>query len=384
MTTYLRAHKFPLEPPLDMQRLATGDRFSGIKATLGGSERLYRRVLKDVTFSAEEGDRIGVIGFNGAGKTTLLRVLNGAFAPSTGRVERHGSTQSLLNATLGFAEYASVTENVILRGTAMGLRRRQLDVAMPEILDFAGLSDRATHRLHTLSSGQRMRLGFAISTAIQPDILLMDEWIATGDAAFIARAQKRLRTRLSDSRIVVLGSHSPELLRELCTKAIVLDEGRMLFFGGIEQGLTMYADMVARVGADAQVELSSANPILFGESLGNIEGIRVGAQRIEIEGWARQLDGAPAMQFSVGLDGAKHTVTEFERVDRVDVRNYLAKRRGDYGFRFAIDGQSFDGDAADVAMRLQVAVFADGKVQGRPLQLVRGGRVETLAGEALA
>jgi ABC-type polysaccharide/polyol phosphate transport system ATPase subunit len=367
-----------------MQRLDSSDRFSGIKATLGGSERLYRRVLKDVTFSAEEGDRIGVIGFNGAGKTTLLRVLNGAFAPTTGRVERHGSTQSLLNATLGFAEYASVTENVILRGTAMGLRRRQLDVAMPEILDFAGLSDRATHRLHTLSSGQRMRLGFAISTAIQPDILLMDEWIATGDAAFIARAQKRLRTRLSDSRIVVLASHSPELLRELCTKAIVLDEGRMLFFGGIEQGLTMYADMVARAGADAQTELSGANPILFGESLGNIEGIRVGARRIEIEGWARQLDGAPAMQFSVGLDGVKHTITEFERVDRVDVRNYLAKRRGDYGFRFAIDGQSFEGDAADVAMRLQVAVFGDGKVQGRPLQLVRGGRVETLTGDALA
>ncbi len=381
MSIHLRAHQVSLELPLDLQRVEEGVRLSGFKATLGGSERLYRRVLKGITFSAEEGDRIGLIGFNGAGKTTLLRVLNGAFAPTAGRVERSGSTQSLLNATLGFSEYASVMENVILRGTAMGLRRKQLDLAMPEILDFAGLSDRVTHRLHTLSSGQRMRLGFAISTAIQPDILLMDEWIATGDAAFIARAQSRLRSRLNDSRIVVLASHSSGLLRELCSKVLVLDEGQMVFFGAIEEGLQAYSEMVARVAAN-NPQAAAADPILFGDVLGNIESIRVGDRRIEVEGWARQHDGTPATEFCVELDGNKHIVAQFERIDRVDVRTYLAKRRGDYGFRFAVD--QVEGDPATVATRLQVTVAGAGKALGRPLSLVRGGRVETLTGEALS
>lgn len=375
MTVYLRAHSVALELPLDLQRVDEGATLTGVRATMGGTSRMYRHVLKNISFSAAEGDRIGLLGLNGAGKTTLLRVLNGAFEPTQGRVERSGAMQSLINSTLGFNEYASVMENVILRGTAMGLRRRQIEAALPGILDFAGLSGQAMHRLHTLSSGQRMRLGFAISTAIQPDILLMDEWIATGDAAFINRAQERLRSRLNDSRIVVIASHSTALLRELCNKVLVLEQGRMAFFGPLEEGLRLYADMVLRATELAGNDLIQADPLLFGEVLGTVECLRVGERHIEIEGWARDRRGAPVSALCVELDGTRHHFGQFERVDRQDVRNHLAKRRGDYGFRLVFD--RFDGDAANAAMRLRVSVDATGAA-GSELPLARGGRVERL------
>lgn len=381
MSVHLRAHSVTLELPLDLQRVDEGATLTGFRATMGGASRVYRNVLKNISFAAEEGDRIGLLGLNGAGKTTLLRVLNGAFEPTQGRVERKGSTQSLLNATLGFSEYASVMENVILRGTAMGLRRRQIEAALADILDFAGLTGQAMHRLHTLSSGQRMRLGFAISTAIQPDILLMDEWIATGDAAFIKKAQGRLRSRLHDSRIVVLASHSTGLLRELCNKALLLDEGKMVLFDSIEEGLRVYGDMVARMAEHSAEQYVTTNPLLFGDVLGTIERIRVDARCVEIEGWAREDNGAPVSSLCIELDGQVHSFGEFERVDRQDVRNHLAKKRGDYGFRLVFD--RFEGDPASVAMRLRVCVDTGNGKPGSSLPLARGGKIEGLP-EAVA
>lgn len=339
MTAYLRADSVTLELPLDVQRVDDGERASGFKAALGGSSRSYRDVLKNISFTAEEGDRIGVLGLNGAGKTTLLRVLNGAFPPTLGKVERRGSTQSLLNATLGFSEYASVTENVILRGSAMGLRRRQLEAALPDILGFSGLTDRATHRLRTLSSGQRMRLGFAISTAVQPDILLMDEWIATGDAAFIKRAQDRLRSRVNDSRIVVLASHSTKLLREMCNKAIVLDEGRMQFFGDIARGLDVYRDIVSSADASLRELAAIYDPLLFGDAKGLLERVSCAGDLLEVEGWAVGERGNAVDSLVVEIGDRRHVVNDFTRIERADVLRHLGKRSGAYGFKVQLPVQ---------------------------------------------
>lgn len=374
MTVYLRARSVSLELPLDIQRMDQGDRPAGFKATLGGSERLYEKVLKDITFSAEEGDRIGVLGLNGAGKTTLLRVLNGAFFPTTGRIERMGVTQSLLNATLGFSEYASVSENVILRGTAMGLRRRQLDAAMPDILEFAGLASRITHRLHTLSAGQRMRLGFAISTAIQPDILLMDEWIGTGDESFIHRAQERMQSRFYGSRIVVLASHSTALLRSMCNKALVLDRGRMRFFGDIDAGLESYKDVVASANSQTRQNIAVNDPMLFGQNVGLIERIRITLDRIELEGWAVDENGNEAGVICIETPNGCERMTP-ERVDRQDVRLHLAKRSGHFGFRAALPRPT-EFAAADLLAELKISVGTSQDRLCPPLPLAKAAVIE--------
>lgn len=374
MTVYLRAHDVTLELPLDVQRVSEGGA-GRYRAALGGAMRRYTTVLSRLEFSAVEGDRIALIGLNGAGKTTLLRVLNGAFAPTQGVVRRNGTMQSLLNASLGFSEYATVIENVLLRGTAMGLRRRQLQATMTDILEFSGLRDRALHRLNTLSAGQRTRLGFAISTAIQPDILLMDEWLATGDAAFIDRAQERMRDRFRGSRIVVLASHSSELQRQLCNKALVIDAGKMRYYGDIDEGLAIYREVVSSASAKLREHSAAHDPLLLGDVHGFVERIKFRRDGIEVEGWAIGDKGTEIDLLRVELDGQQHLLDRFERIGRDDVLRVTSRKSGRYGFRFLLPS-----DAAicpdSIGVRLSVSV---GSVKSRlsyPLQMAVGTVIE--------
>lgn len=202
--------------------------------------REYREILSRVSFAAKEGDRIAIMGRNGAGKTTLLRMLSGAFKPTSGYVEVCGSVQALLNLGLGFHADGTVRENVFVRAAAMGVPTRQVTRDLEEILHFAGLDHAANHRLSTLSSGQRMRLGFALSTSIQHDIMLMDEWFGAGDAEFVDKARERMVGRVADSKIVVLASHSFQMLRRICSTGLVLEAGEMVYFGPINQAIDEY------------------------------------------------------------------------------------------------------------------------------------------------
>lgn len=370
---YLRAREVSLEFPMEAQHASRADA-SFFRSTMAGSTRRYVTVLSRLSFAAEEGDRVALMGLNGAGKTTLLRVLNGAFLPSTGTIESRGLTQSLLNATLGFAEYATVIENVMLRGTAMGLRLRQIQGVLGDILDFAGLTDRASHRLHTLSAGQRMRLGFAISTAIQPDILLMDEWIATGDAVFVERARNRLTGRINGSRIVVLASHSAELQKRLCNKALVLDKGRMRYYGDIDEGVSVYRSIVSAAGAELRAQVAANDPLLFGSSSGMIERVRIVDRRIELEGWAIDERGREVAVVCVEAGGAKGPAAP-ERVDREDVRLYLAKGSGRFGFRVSLPAPE-DQDAEDLLRGLRVSAGSSMERLGAPLPMAKAAVVE--------
>ena len=145
---------------------------------------------------------------------------------------------------------ATVKENVFLRGTAMGIRSAQLRELLDPILDFAGLRDKATHRLKTLSAGQRLRLGFAISTSVQNDIMLMDEWIGAGDAEFLVKARERMVGRVNGSRIVVLASHNVHLVRDVCNPGIVLEQGRVVYFGEVKDALNEYTGLIRRSAAN--------------------------------------------------------------------------------------------------------------------------------------
>ncbi|WP_158238356.1 MULTISPECIES: ABC transporter ATP-binding protein [Luteimonas] len=235
-----------LEVPYFLQENSTAER--GWFSTLLGAatsppKRRFARLLDDVSFQIKAGDRVALLGRNGAGKTTLLRVLSGAFAPTSGQVDVTGSRQALLNLGLGFNGEATLVENIFLRATAMGIAPALIRGMVTSILRFAELEDVAGRRLSTLSSGQRMRLGFAISTSIQQDIMLMDEWFGAGDAAFIEKARKRMNDRVAGSQIVVLASHNFMMLRKVCTSGLVMEKGRLVYSGPVSDAIQAYKDV---------------------------------------------------------------------------------------------------------------------------------------------
>jgi len=242
MTVHLHANGIGLRVPHYVQ--SARQHKSWFDTLLGAStarpKRVFRTILEDVSLDAADGDRVALIGRNGAGKSSLLRVLTGAYPPTTGWLDVKGQRQALLNISLGFSGEATVEENILLRGTAMGLGADHIRGLTGEILEFSGLSHAAQHRLRTLSAGQRMRLGFAVSTASESDIMLLDEWLGAGDMQFIRKARARMNDRVKGSRIVILATHNLEIARRVCNKGVVLDQGRTVFCGGVIEAILEY------------------------------------------------------------------------------------------------------------------------------------------------
>lgn len=181
--------------------------------------------LRDITLHLKDGDRLGVTGHNGAGKSTLLKTLAGVYTPSRGRYHRLGVVSSLIDPMLGIEPDGTGYENIAIRGLLMGLSRRDTLRLAPDIAEFSGLGDYLNVPVRTYSTGMTMRLGFSIATAVPSDILLMDEWLSVGDAEFKQKAEERLRSVVSSTGILVLASHSPQLLKRECNQVIELSHG---------------------------------------------------------------------------------------------------------------------------------------------------------------
>ena len=209
----------------------------GGRIARGADNRLRVRALEDVTLAMKHGDRIGLVGPNGAGKTTLLRVLAGAYEPTQGRVERRGRTASLLNVSLGIDSEATGYENIMTRGLLLGLRPEQVHARMDEIAAFTELGDYLAMPVHTYSAGMRLRLAFAVCTCFDPEILLMDEWLAMGDRAFVEKARRRLQQFVERAGILVLASQNIALLQRVCSTGVLLAQGKVKCFGPIEEVL---------------------------------------------------------------------------------------------------------------------------------------------------
>lgn len=206
--------------------------------------RAQRRVdtlLQGVTFTLMPGDRLGVIGMNGAGKSTLLRVLAGIYTPSQGTLTVRGTAKGLFDISLGMLNDATGLENIYLRGLQMGLELKQIRALIPEVLAFSELKDSIDKPLATYSTGMRLRLAIAVSTMIEPEILLLDEWIGAGDTAFREKVRMRMLSLVERSSGLVLATHNVSLMRDLCTKGLVLDGGRTAFYGPIDEALDFYA-----------------------------------------------------------------------------------------------------------------------------------------------
>jgi ABC-2 type transport system ATP-binding protein/lipopolysaccharide transport system ATP-binding protein len=207
----------------------------------GPGDRVCIEALSDVSFNLAHGDRVALIGHNGAGKTTLLRVLAGIYAPVQGRVLVEGRVAPLFDVGLGMDLDATGYENIRIRGLYLGMTKKEIEARIDEIAEFTELGSFLEMPLRTYSMGMHTRLAFAVSTSIEPEILLLDEGIGAGDNAFIEKANARLARFIERSGIMVLASHSLDLVNRFCNKAIVMEHGRKLFFGPTDEALEVYA-----------------------------------------------------------------------------------------------------------------------------------------------
>ncbi len=226
-------------------------RLSLMKRRLGGAIQLDPhnhmsvRGLKNVSFTLEPGDRVALIGPNGAGKSVLLRTLAGIYQPTFGRVTAEGTINTLFDVSFGFDHDLTGRQNLRRRCYIMGLRRREIDEMVESVSDYSELGPYLDMPMRAYSAGMALRLAFTISTSIQRDILLMDEWIGVGDASFVHKAQERLLNLTKSSHIVVLASHSEELLRNICNKAVLLFAGELVSFGPLDDVLKDYHEKIA-------------------------------------------------------------------------------------------------------------------------------------------
>lgn len=181
--------------------------------------------LRHITLELRDGDRLGLVGHNGSGKSTLLQTLAGVYPPTRGSYIHSGSIASLVNPMLGIEREATGFENIMIRGLVLGMNRSTIRQLTPEIAEFSGLGDYLHMPVHTYSTGMLMRLAFSITTSVRADILLMDEWLSVGDAEFRQQAEQRIRAMVSQSGILVIASHSAELIARECTRVIELAHG---------------------------------------------------------------------------------------------------------------------------------------------------------------
>lgn len=200
------------------------------------------KALQHINFEFKEGDRVGLIGANGAGKSTLLRVLAGIYEPSAGLLEVKGKAVALLEMGLGMDDTLTGYQNIKLRGMLLGMSPQEVQEKTQEIAEFTSLGDYLDLPIRTYSSGMRVRLAFAISTAVDADLLLLDEVIGVGDAAFIEKANARLKSFQERAKIVFIASHSGSVISDMCNKAMWLDSGKQMFVGDVAEALKAYAD----------------------------------------------------------------------------------------------------------------------------------------------
>jgi ABC-2 type transport system ATP-binding protein/lipopolysaccharide transport system ATP-binding protein len=203
-------------------------------------DRITVRALTDVTLDIEHGDRLAIIGANGAGKSTLLKVLAGIYEPTHGHLHASGQISALLTASVGLNPEATGRENIITYGMFLNVHPREMRTRIDEIAEFTELGYYMDMPVRTYSTGMMVRLCFAVATSVRPQILLMDEWILAGDAGFLRKARHRMEEFLAGTSILVLASHSVPLLKEWCNRAILLDHGRILARGAVDEVASAY------------------------------------------------------------------------------------------------------------------------------------------------
>lgn len=233
-----------------------------VRSVLGvpyGTDRLRNNefwALEDINFELRRGEALGIIGANGSGKSTLLRLITGIFPPDKGRIAFAGRIGALIAVGAGFHPHMTGRENIYLNGTILGMKRREIDAKLDEIIAFADIGDFLEAPISTYSSGMRVRLGFAIAVHCEPDILLVDEVLSVGDLAFRNKSMRKMREFRAKANALIFISHNLDQIRVLCDRVIIMDHGRLLFDGDSNEGLIRYENLckdmrVAAINRDA-------------------------------------------------------------------------------------------------------------------------------------
>jgi ABC-type polysaccharide/polyol phosphate transport system ATPase subunit len=211
--------------------------------------------LQHVTFRVPHGETLAVIGPNGAGKSTLLQVLAGILRPNQGRVDVVGQVSSLLTLGAGFDQDLSGYDNILLAGAFLGIDSKEMEQRLPGIVDFADLGRFIDAPIRTYSSGMRARLGFSIATAVDPDVLIIDEVLATGDAVFREKSKRRIMELTEAAKGIVIVTHDMDWVTEFCTRAMLLDKGEIVTEGEPEAVVALHEERSARAREAREAEL---------------------------------------------------------------------------------------------------------------------------------
>lgn len=220
--------------------------------------------LDDVTFSVKRGERMGLIGGNGSGKSTLLRLLAGIYQPDAGRIEVRGKVCALIALGAGFHPSLTGRENIYLNGTILGMTKCEIDAHFDEIVDFADVGEFLDAPVKTYSSGMHVRLGFAIAIHSSPDLLLVDEVLAVGDAAFQKKCFEKVSTLNEKGTALIFVSHSMSAVERMCTTGLFLKNGKQMFMGNIRESVQRYFD---DIGRENLVRGAAPEPVGLGEAV---------------------------------------------------------------------------------------------------------------------
>jgi lipopolysaccharide transport system ATP-binding protein len=263
-----------------------------LSATLPAfAERLHasahRRIhiheaLHDISFDLHRGEALGIIGLNGSGKSTLLQIIAGVLPPTSGRVQTHGRIAALLELGSGFNPELTGRENIHINGAILGLSRARIDAVIDDIIAFADIGDYIEQPVKTYSSGMALRLAFSVQVHVEPDILIVDEALAVGDAAFQAKAMARIQEILARGTTLLFVGHDLNALRAFCQRAILLEGGRMAMLGAPEEVIEEY---LFRVHAKAARE-GQSRPVRIAQGFRSEDGGVVG---LSLQGGARHL-----------------------------------------------------------------------------------------------
>jgi ABC-2 type transport system ATP-binding protein len=196
--------------------------------------------LKNINITIKKGERLGIIGANGSGKTTLLKLITGITAPTTGAIETNGKVISLIDLEAGFHPDLTGVQNIYLNGTLLGLSKKEIDKKLQAIIEFADIGKFIDASLFTYSSGMVLRLGFSIAINTNPDILILDENLTVGDKEFREKSFKKIKEFLDSGKTMVVASHEMWLIKDLCTKVVLLDGGKVVKAGDTKNILRFY------------------------------------------------------------------------------------------------------------------------------------------------
>ena len=274
---------FPIYGAQQSLRKAIFQRAIGgsIERTGKHSDRVMVKALTDISLTLQDGDRVGLIGHNGAGKSTLLKLMAGIYQPVSGIVQVRGRVTPLFDTMPGLDGEDTGYENIITSGMLIGMTRQQIEAKFPEIEEFCELGEYLNLPVRTYSTGMTMRLGFALVTALDPGVLLMDEGFGTGDLRFAERAEARMKDFIGRSRIMVLASHSDNTIRSMCNKAIMMEAGRIVGSGPVDEICDRYYESAHAATVVAERARLSENTKLVGHSRskdqidaeGNVESV---------------------------------------------------------------------------------------------------------------